>query len=120
MLERAFPQAASLGILPGQSSSPSSSSNGFKPRPYPPQKRQYLPPRTAQSFKLDNRSTNILLSFPEESENVEVGEDGLREYFAGFGEVKEVRVEKEKREVFVGFAMRANAEKVRLVSSDQD
>jgi len=41
----------------------------------------------------------------------------LREYFAGFGEVKEVRVEKEKREVFVGFAARANAEKVRLVSS---
>lgn len=44
----------------------------------------------------------------------------MREYFAGFGEVKEVRVEKEKREVFVGFAARANAEKVRLVSFDQD
>ncbi|GAA5834320.1 hypothetical protein JCM5353_007318, partial [Sporobolomyces roseus] len=68
-LEKLRNEAASLGILPGQSSS-SPSVNGFKPRPYPPQKRQYLPPRTAQSFKLDNRSTNILLSFPEESENV--------------------------------------------------
>lgn len=104
-----------MGILPGQSSSSPSPANGFKPRPYLPQKRQYLPPRTAQSFKLDNRSTNILLSFPEESENVDVGEDALREYFAGFGEVKEVRVEKEKKEVFVGFANRANAEKVRLI-----
>ncbi|GAA5963349.1 hypothetical protein JCM3765_006992 [Sporobolomyces pararoseus] len=102
-LEKLRSEAASLGILPGQS-------NGFSPKPFPSKR----PSRTAQSFRLDNRSTNIVIESLEDLGDPEE----IKKHFETFGPVKvfESKTGPEAEqdvggEILIGFESRAIAEK---------
>ncbi|GAA6016022.1 hypothetical protein JCM11491_007147 [Sporobolomyces phaffii] len=122
-LEKLRNEAASLGILPGQ---PNGSAKPFPKRPYPPHAGGPGAPsnRTAQSFRLDNRSTNLIVESLEP-----LGDPAaIKRHFETFGTVKRFDVkphpeqqqeegdkmeEGEERggEILVGFETRAIAEK---------
>ncbi|GAA5984094.1 hypothetical protein JCM5350_003775 [Sporobolomyces pararoseus] len=106
-LEKLRSEAASLGILPGPGQS-----NGFSPKPFPSKR----PSRTAQSFRLDNRSTNIVIESLEDLGDPEE----IKKHFETFGPVKvfESKTGPEAEagqdvggEILIGFESRAIAEK---------
>ncbi|GAA6063161.1 hypothetical protein JCM10212_005006, partial [Sporobolomyces blumeae] len=119
-LEKLRKEAASLGLLSSPSTyassnghRPASTSSSFSSRP--PYSRPYQksykttphPHMTAKSFKLDNRSTNIVI------DSIETGQalDDLRTHFEAFGPINDVSFVQDKHEVVVSFASRAIAEK---------
>ncbi|GAA5913114.1 uncharacterized protein JCM6883_006527 [Sporobolomyces salmoneus] len=103
-LEKLRSEAASLGI-PTDGQSPAIT------KPFPSKRG---PPRTAQSFRLDNRSTNVIIESLEDLGDPEE----IKKHFEGFGPVKTFSIKEKEAgemteggEILVGFESRAIAEK---------
>ncbi|GAA6011570.1 hypothetical protein JCM10207_002662 [Rhodosporidiobolus poonsookiae] len=116
-LEKLRKEAASLGIDPSAPSSSAPQHRAYKPYPRPP----HAPVRRAPgAFKLDNRSSSIVVSpFPGQE-----ALEGVRKYFEGFGEVTEAKVVKSEgegegqgQEGVVTFKTRREAEKAMAAGS---
>ncbi|GAA5968230.1 hypothetical protein JCM21900_001133 [Sporobolomyces salmonicolor] len=112
-LENLRKEATSLGILPSSASTAGRPSRSSQPPPsrWPvyPQKAQGA---SARSFRLDNRSTNIVVG----AVNPDVLPQ-LRTHLEGFGTLSSFDYDEERRECSVTYASRSQAERAMSAGS---
>ncbi|GAA5935829.1 hypothetical protein JCM1841_004874 [Sporobolomyces salmonicolor] len=112
-LENLRKEATSLGILPSSASTAGRPSRSFQPPPsrWPvyPQKAQGA---SARSFRLDNRSTNIVVGAVDPDVLPQ-----LRAHLEGHGTLSSFDYDEERRECSVTYASRSQAERAMSAGS---